>query len=614
MLTPSGIIDFKIKTATKARSDRRRALTAKPVQDEVKEPGYAVPNEAADVVETDNSTNKITTVSNDTSAQTALLDEQLQHELDTKWILNLSMHFRDKSGREKFFVTYAETPTKWRRLTVSCDYRNAPPDSLEHDLKELHNQRDRSAMIYEGIRSSLPDIQFYDTVTNLKLETREERLHVHVAEDLNEIIQFPADQLTRNVGVPRVPESQIQLISHISGYMYKVRVGEDEFIQKGIPGPDSVDDFLYELKALESSRDSHHIKLEGLVVNEKLDVIKGLLIRYAKQTPLVHGLEDINDTRAVVADSGGSSGMPIVNTVEYLAALEPGGVDFPLADDPLSLTRQSRDLSLLGHFQDYEFSRSTHQLDRTMSDIYQDELYDPGLVSSSLSSQPLQQQQSQVKDTISTTHTSVLSDRLRKASNERMIATSASVNVSASRQPTPFRQNSPFAPDEFSHSAPSSLAGMGQQQQLESKLDDPSSHNGHFLSPKTISPKEAFLDYHETEEEHGRTPKHATANAVDVHIQKARLTKFKQGLVGFANGADIAAMADTGSRKNIISASYAKKLGLKVEGSPSPFKIGNAQKIQSLGKPHLFLVLSLAIMRTLTRLSYRNRISSLGLR
>ena len=38
---------------------------------------------------------------------------------------------------------------------------------------------------------SLPDIQFYDTVTNLKLETKDDRLHVHVTEDVNEIIPYP---------------------------------------------------------------------------------------------------------------------------------------------------------------------------------------------------------------------------------------------------------------------------------------------------------------------------------------------------------------------------------------------------------------------------------------
>ncbi|TIA50222.1 kinase-like protein [Aureobasidium pullulans] len=70
-------------------------------------------------------------------------DRDLQAELEAKWILNLSMHFRDKSDREKFFVTYAQEPNRWCRVTVSCDYRDAPPSSLESDLKSLKFQRDK---------------------------------------------------------------------------------------------------------------------------------------------------------------------------------------------------------------------------------------------------------------------------------------------------------------------------------------------------------------------------------------------------------------------------------------------------------------------------------------
>lgn len=113
---------------------------------------------------------------------------QIQEELETTWILNLSMHFRDKSNREKFFVTYreqCETEVVWRRVTISLDYRKAPEDSLEMELTKTKFQRDKSAKIYEAIRDSLSAIRFYDTVTNLKLQTTDGRLHVHVAEDLN---------------------------------------------------------------------------------------------------------------------------------------------------------------------------------------------------------------------------------------------------------------------------------------------------------------------------------------------------------------------------------------------------------------------------------------------
>lgn len=119
------------------------------------------------------------------SITTSQYDSAIHEELERIWILNLSMHFRDKSKREKFFVTYREKDVHWRRVTVSLDYRSAPDSSLEMELLHTKLQRDKSAKIYEAIRESLRDIQFYETVTNLKLQTTDGRLHVHVVEDVN---------------------------------------------------------------------------------------------------------------------------------------------------------------------------------------------------------------------------------------------------------------------------------------------------------------------------------------------------------------------------------------------------------------------------------------------
>lgn len=133
---------------------------------------------------------------NDTASMTtSQYDAMIHEELEHIWILNLSMHFRDKSKREKFFVTYREKNVHWRRVTISLDYRNAPDNSLEMDLLYTKFQRDKSAKIYEAIRESLVDIQFYDTVTNLKLQTTDGRLHVHVVEDVNVgHLSFPLPQ------------------------------------------------------------------------------------------------------------------------------------------------------------------------------------------------------------------------------------------------------------------------------------------------------------------------------------------------------------------------------------------------------------------------------------
>ena len=221
------------------------------------------------------------------------IDEELAEELKKRWILNLSMHFRDKTPREKFFLTYAETPDRWKRVTVSCDYRDAPQDSLEADLQKLHYQKDKSARVYESIRMSLPDIQFYDTVTNLKLETKDERLHVHVTEDVNEIIPYPAVHLVNHLSCRQYKESELHFDEHMSGFVYRVNVGEHTWIKKEIPGPDSVDEFLYEVNALSELVSAKNvIQLQGLVVNEDKSLIKGLLLSYATNGALVDILYD----------------------------------------------------------------------------------------------------------------------------------------------------------------------------------------------------------------------------------------------------------------------------------------------------------------------------------
>ncbi|KAL5332805.1 hypothetical protein BJX70DRAFT_383003 [Aspergillus crustosus] len=210
-------------------------------------------------------------------------------ELERRWILNLSMHFRDRSEREKFFVTYAEAPNRWRRVTISCDYRDAEPDSLEQDLRELRYQRDKCARIYESIRESLPSIQFYDTVTNLKLETRDGRLHVHVTEDVNEIIPYPPISSIGHLPEARlVPERRLHFEAHLSGFVYNVRLGDRSFIKKEIPGPDTVDEFLYEINALHALQGTPNvIQVEGIVVDDRQEVVKGLLISFAEKGALV---------------------------------------------------------------------------------------------------------------------------------------------------------------------------------------------------------------------------------------------------------------------------------------------------------------------------------------
>jgi len=220
-------------------------------------------------------------------------DDELLEELEKRWILNLSMHFRDKSNREKFFVTFAESPNRWRRVTISLDYRDAPQGSLEEELQQMRFQRDKSARIYESIRDSLQDIQFYDTVTNLKLQTEHDRLHVHVTEDIHEVINYPPIAAINHLHCRRIREDELVFDSHLSGFVYKVRVNNEIFIKKEIPGPDTVEEFLYEINALHrlSGSDSV-IQFGGVIVDNEERLLKGLLISFAEKGALIDVIFD----------------------------------------------------------------------------------------------------------------------------------------------------------------------------------------------------------------------------------------------------------------------------------------------------------------------------------
>ncbi|KAI0458704.1 hypothetical protein F5B21DRAFT_402909 [Xylaria acuta] len=259
--------------------------------------------EAPSIVRDDNHTDEqapnypeVISTADAQSINTSQYDALVRDELEHKWILNLSMHFRDKSRREKFFVTYRERDSIWRRVTISLDYRSAPGDSLEKDLLSTKFQRDKSAKIYEAIRESLQDIQFYDTVTNLKLQTADGRLHVHVVEDVNEIIHFPTVRMVEHMDCRRVRESELEFDSHMSGFVYKVRVDGHTLIKKEIPGPDTIDEFLYEVNALNSLRFSKSIiEFFGVVVDDEDQVVKGLLISYAEKGALIDVIYDAQE-------------------------------------------------------------------------------------------------------------------------------------------------------------------------------------------------------------------------------------------------------------------------------------------------------------------------------
>ena len=145
---------------------------------------------------------------------------------------------------------------------------------------------------------------------------------------------------------------------------------------------------------------------------------------------------------------------------------------------------------------------------RTLTDVYQDELYQPVTTQPAPVSQPRPAAANQ--PTLLSPYNNVFSERLQEANQAR----SASPTSSVSRGKSPFRETSEYASDGFSgvasnpHSPATRLnsaARMREQAKAESDAIVLAQHqprSDDLVTPNTISPKEALLlDYNETEDD-----------------------------------------------------------------------------------------------------------------
>jgi len=147
--------------------------------------------------------------------------------------------------------------------------------------------------------------------------------------------------------------------------------------------------------------------------------------------------------------------------------------------------------------------RNIPKLDRTMSDVYNDELYNPSFTFTSAPSTKL--------ETAATSHppSAVFSQVLQVANNQHLSAPRSS-HVDQSRdQKIAFREGSPLAPVSSNFGSPQVRFGSAQQMRERQKAENDDRVLQQQMqrtspiqaAPKTISPRDALLDYHETEED-----------------------------------------------------------------------------------------------------------------
>jgi hypothetical protein len=139
-------------------------------------------------------------------------------------------------------------------------------------------------------------------------------------------------------------------------------------------------------------------------------------------------------------------------------------------------------------------------LGRTMSDIYQDELYNPEEPTVQI---PTPAPTLKIDGSAVSPCNSVFSERLQAANQVHIIARSSSPTVSFAREKSPFRPTSEFAPEAYPSSVSpiprlGSAARMREQQKAEAEalaLAQRTQPRDVRENSQTVSPKEVSLDY-----------------------------------------------------------------------------------------------------------------------
>lgn len=137
------------------------------------------------------------------------------------------------------------------------------------------------------------------------------------------------------------------------------------------------------------------------------------------------------------------------------------------------------------------------KLDRTMTDVYSDELYSPHFTITSASPQP----QSQAA---MSPNSGVFAERLALANNQHLSAVQSPVSTT-SRTNSPFRHGSPLAPasNDFTPQVRLNSAQQMREKQKQERdtkaLQDQLSRQQQG-TPSTISPKDAMLDFNDSDD------------------------------------------------------------------------------------------------------------------
>ncbi|KAI1610695.1 hypothetical protein EDD36DRAFT_489978 [Exophiala viscosa] len=215
-------------------------------------------------------------------------------------VLSMMEQYRAVSVKvDKFFLLYAETPRRWRRVTVLATTIVSPTISTAFDVRAGssldHSCKTLPQSIHKPLEALLATTQLFNSVTNVAMqlevsplqEITFDKSRCLVSEDLKEAEACETSlYLTdiEHIGCPQFLESEIVVYWRISSSSYIVLAEAQVCIERIVPFADSnegtnhVSEFMKDLWTLFELKDCRGVaSLVGIVVDDTRRQIKSYL-------------------------------------------------------------------------------------------------------------------------------------------------------------------------------------------------------------------------------------------------------------------------------------------------------------------------------------------------
>ena len=201
---------------------------------------------------------------------------------------------------QQYFLWYAETPRRFRRVVISATF-DVPEGNSTVFKRSNTGDADTDCKIIpsalqEFFGTLLVDLTLFDSVSHISLPIIEDangqiltKSHlISVKEEFTEKRVSEQDQILLDIdsmGIAKFTESQIIIKSRISSYRYRVLKDGEEFIERKFPfwkaehqGEDGFEIFGEELAILNQTRGcSGIVQLAGVVIDDTKRHLKGYL-------------------------------------------------------------------------------------------------------------------------------------------------------------------------------------------------------------------------------------------------------------------------------------------------------------------------------------------------